>query len=296
MMNNIFNKTIKGLASTRSKISHIFSSLKGKTKLNNDEIESFEETLIMADIDYDLSDKIISKIINFDNNIPIITKFKNIINDEFSFCNNTQPLKRVILLVGVNGNGKTTTSIKLASLLKKKNKDVMLIGADTYRAAAIEQLQQWSNKLSIDLFVNLKSQSPSSVAYDGMSKGLANSKDHIIIDTAGRLHTSLNLMNELQKIFSVINKKSEDLDIFIVIDSNTGQNAIIQVEAFLKYLPINGVILTKMDGTAKGGIALSIMNKLKIPIYYIGLGEQETDIVPFELEYYLNGLLGSINE
>ena len=167
----------------------------------------------------------------------------------------------------------------------------MLVAADTYRAAAIDQLKVWAERLEIKLLANESSSDPASVAYDGVNSGLSNNYDRIIIDTAGRMNTSVNLMNELSKIYKVVNKNTDDITVLMVLDANTGQNAANQVNDFNKAIPIDGIILTKMDGTTKGGMAIAILSELKIPICYIGIGEKLDDLIPFDIDYYLEGLI-----
>ena len=171
------------------------------------------------------------------------------------------------------------------------------VGAsDTYRAAAVEQIRIWSERLNLHLTANDKSADPASVAYDGVSSGIAKNMDRIIVDTSGRLHTSVNLMKELEKLHRVVLKLTEDVDVLITIDANTGQNGLQQVQEFAKYIPITGVILTKMDGTARGGIAIQIMKELNLPVYFIGVGEQVDDLIPFDKVSYISGLISNEKE
>ncbi len=165
------------------------------------------------------------------------------------------------------------------------------MAADTYRPAAIEQLKIWADRININLISNLNTSDPASIAYDGSKSGMNKAHDHIIIDTAGRLHTSKNLMNELSKIFRVVKKLSDKVTVCLSIDGNTGQNGLKQVEEFNKYLPIDNIILNKMDGTAKGGIVLSILNNLSLPISFLGFGEQYDDFEEFDIDKYLDTLI-----
>ena len=194
-------------------------------------------------------------------------------------------------MVGVNGVGKTTSCAKIANYFKLKNNKVSLVAADTYRAAAVNQLKLWSDKLKIDFISNEMSSDPASVAFDGVQSGLSKNIDYIIIDTAGRLQNSENLMKELKKIFRVISKLTDNISIAINIDANFGQNSISQIENFSNYVPIDNVILNKMDGTSKGGIVMSIVEKFKLPISFIGTGEKVSDIVEFNFEDYLKSLI-----
>ena len=218
-------------------------------------------------------------------------RFLNCIEEYLIDVDEPHDLKKVILLVGINGTGKTTTAAKLGHFYTNLGELVSMVAADTYRAAAVEQIRIWSDRLNLQLVANEKSDDPASVAYDGVSSGLSKKIDHIIIDTSGRIHNSLNLMKELEKIYKVILKLTNEIDVLITIDANTGQNAIRQVQEFSKYIPITGVILTKMDGTSRGGIAIQIMKDLNVPIFFMGVGEQIDDLVPFDLDIYLKSLI-----
>ena len=181
------------------------------------------------------------------------------------------------------------TFLKLRT--KNNSKKVTLVAADTYRAAAVEQLEIWSKRMNINFVSNINTTDPASIAFDGSKSGINKSHNHIIIDTAGRLHTSKNLMTELEKIYRVVSKLTDDISVCISIDGNNGQNAIKQVQEFNQYLPIDNIILNKMDGTAKGGIVLSILNDLSIPISYMGVGESYDDLVKFDIKKYLDLLI-----
>ena len=200
-------------------------------------------------------------------------------------------LQKVILLVGVNGSGKTTSAAKLGGHYAQMGENVSLVAADTYRAAAVEQIRIWSKQLNLHLTANEKSTDPASVAYDGVSSGIAISHDRIIVDTSGRVHTSPNLMKELEKIYRVVAKLTDKVDVLMTIDANTGQNGMHQAREFLRYIPLTGMILTKMDGTARGGIAVQIMKALDLPVYFMGVGEQVDDLIPFNLKDYINALI-----
>jgi len=171
----------------------------------------------------------------------------------------------------------------------------MLVGADTYRAAAVEQLKMWSKKLNVKFVSNELTKDPASIVYDAVTSGLKDNFDKIIIDTAGRLHNSVNLMQELEKVYRVSRKFNEKVKVVLVIDSNVGQNGMNQALEFSKFIPVDSLVLTKMDGTAKGGIAVSMVDKLNIPIDFIGMGEGVDDLVPFELETFLKGLISNEN-
>ncbi|MPM48509.1 Signal recognition particle receptor FtsY [bioreactor metagenome] len=198
----------------------------------------------------------------------------------------------VLLVVGVNGVGKTTTIAKLANRYLKKNKSVMLIAGDTFRAGAVEQLNEWSKRLKIDIVTGGENADPASVVYDGILKAKKDKIDLVIVDNAGRLQTKANLMAELGKIKRVISKEIEGApqETFLIIDATTGQNGVSQAKAFKEVTDITGIVVTKMDGTSKGGIILAIRNELGIPVRFIGLGEKMDDLEEFDLDSYLYGL------
>jgi len=296
-MISFLKKTISGLSKTRSKLSTLFAKFSGKTILTDDDIEDIEEALLGADIGWELTDSIIKQLKVPDKaEITREDRFQQCIKQYLSDVHEVSELQRVILLVGINGTGKTTSAAKLGGYYSKSGKLVSLVAADTYRAAAVEQIRIWAERLNLHLTANDKSADPASVAYDGVASGIKKNMDRIIVDTSGRLHTSANLMKELEKIYRVVLKLTDEIDVLITIDANTGQNGLQQAREFAKYIPITGVILTKMDGTARGGIAIQIMKELNLPVYFIGVGEQVDDLVPFDRESYINGLISSEKE
>jgi len=290
---NILKKTISSLFNTKDKIRDVFSNILSFSKLTDQEIEKIEECLLSSDVGWNLTDKII-KNLKYNKNsyeswedLLIGTIKSSIKNINLKF----NGFKQIVIIIGVNGSGKTTSTAKIAQYLKKNRKNVTLVGADTYRAAAVEQLEIWSKRMNVNFISNINTSDPASIAFDGAKSGISKGHDNIIIDTAGRLHTSRNLMLELEKIYRVVSKLTNDISVCISIDGNNGQNAIKQVEEFNQYLPIDNIILNKMDGTAKGGIVLSILNHLSIPISYIGTGESYDDLLEFELDRYLDLLI-----
>ena len=288
----IFKNTFSKIFKSKNKIKETFSKVLSFTSLTQDDKEKMEECLLSSDLGWELTEKILEKLEKNEKNhtwekILLKTLKSSIENLEIS-C---RDIKKVILIIGVNGSGKTTSAAKLANFLKINNNSVTLVAADTYRAAAIEQLKIWAQRTNINFISNPNTQDPASIAFDGVKSGITRNDDYIIIDTAGRLHTSKNLMNELEKIYRVICKLTEDISVFISIDGNTGQNGIKQAKEFGKVLPINNIMLNKMDGTAKGGIALSIMHDLKIPISFLGIGESYEDLLEFDLDNYLESLI-----
>jgi len=294
-MFNFIKKTFLGLEKTRKNIVNTFSKFHGKKYLNDNELEELESVLFQSDLSYELISDIVEEFKNKTLNDGdlwedmFVESLKIKVEKDFKEYKDN----KIYLMIGVNGTGKTTTSAKLCNYYKNKSYKTMLVGADTYRAAAIEQLKLWSKKLDVKFISNKSTSDPASIVYDAISSGLNGNYDKIIIDTAGRLHNSVNLMKELQKVYNVTSKFNEKVKVILVIDSNVGQNGMNQALEFSKFIPVDSLILTKMDGTAKGGIALSMIDKLNIPVDFIGVGEGVDDFVPFELEIFLKGLISN---
>ena len=291
-MLGIFKKTFKGLEKTRKKVSNVFSAISKKTYLEIDDIQKLEDCLFEADISFN----VISDITNSLNGKDCSKKSwrdraYEVLLAKVSTNNNITNIKRNIMLVGVNGSGKTTSAAKLAKLYKDRGESVCLVAGDTYRAAAIEQISVWAERLEVRLVSNLGTADPASIAFDGVKSGLSKD-DRVIIDTAGRLHTSTNLMNELEKIYRVISKLTDSISVIIVLDGNIGKNSISQIKEFGKTLPIDGIIITKLDGTAKGGAVFSAMDEMGIPVYFIGIGEGSEDLIPFDGQSYIKSIIG----
>jgi len=288
---NIFKKSFSVLSKTQESIKNAFSKITSFKKINEEDISNIEECLLTADIGWELTESIISKIKNEKNEYESWEELlKSSLHSNINLPNQSK-MNKIIIIIGINGSGKTTTSAKLAKYYKNDNKKVTLVAADTYRAAAIEQLKIWSERLNIDFISNQTTLDPASVAFDGTKSGISKGHDHVIIDTAGRLHTSKNLMNELEKIHRIVRKLTNEISVSMTLDANIGQNGINQVEEFNKFLPIDNIILNKMDGTAKGGVVLPILNKLGIPISFIGVGESYDDLIPFDFNEYLDLLI-----
>ncbi len=300
-MFNILEKIKEGLSKTREKLKNSLGEIFEIDKIVDLQIlEDLEERLILADIGVETT---LSLLEPFKNQVlkgePLTTKeLKKRLKERMIelFIDYNQPfppekVPSVLLFVGVNGVGKTTTIAKLAQ--KFKDRKTLLIAGDTFRAAAIEQLLIWGERLGIPVYAEKEGADPSSVIYKGIEKALKENIELILIDTAGRLHTKYNLMEELKKIDWVINKlvSSEQRVNLLVIDSTTGQNALSQLEHFSKALSLEALIMTKLDGTAKGGIALSISHKYKLPILFIGLGEKPEDLLPFDKRAFIEGIV-----
>lgn len=268
-----------------------------KDKIDWDELE---ETLISGDLGVRLSMEIIDdlqekkKSINPDDIINVCQDhISQILPPDSPLLAPQNDSTKVILVVGVNGTGKTTSSAKLANHLKQNGSNVMLAAADTFRAAAIEQLEVWGNRISVPVIKGDYQSDPSSVCYDAHSRAIASEADYLICDTAGRLHTRHNLMEELKKICRTLKKNDESAphEVFLVVDATTGSNALAQAKEFNKATDLTGLIVTKMDGSGKGGIVASIANELSIPTRFIGMGEEAIDFKPFSAKEFVTEIL-----
>tara|TARA_Y100000996_G_scaffold147694_1_gene113742 strand:+ start:377 stop:1255 length:879 start_codon:yes stop_codon:yes gene_type:complete len=288
---NLFKKAFTGIINTKNKISETFNKISFNNSLSNEDIISIEECLLESDVSWMLTEKIIDKMKENSNKYEDWQSLlKYSIKKSISTIDKKN-LKKIIIIIGVNGSGKTTTSAKLAYLLKNQNKKVTLVAADTFRAAAVNQLKIWAERINVNFISNINSSDPASIAFDGSKSGISKNHDSVIIDTAGRLHTSVNLMKELEKILKVVSKLTEEISILMTLDANIGQNAIKQVKEFNKFMPIEGLVVNKMDGSAKGGALLSIMDELKIPVLFNGIGETLEDFIEFDIDDFLKSLI-----
>ncbi len=297
-----FKRLIQGLTKTRDNIvAGIDSLFSGFSAIDDDFYEELEETLIMGDIGIDTTMNIIDDLKDQVRERKIKEPSEcrelliNIIKDQMRVEDTAYEFenrKSVVLVIGVNGVGKTTSIGKMASLLKAQNKKVMLAAADTFRAAAIEQLTEWSHRAGVDMIAQEAGSDPAAVVYDAVAAAKARNVDVLLCDTAGRLHNKKNLMAELNKINRVIEREYPDAykETLIVLDGTTGQNALAQAKQFKEVADISGIILTKLDGTAKGGIAIAIQSELGIPVKYIGIGEKIDDLQKFDSDAFVNAL------
>ncbi|MCQ2454856.1 MAG: signal recognition particle-docking protein FtsY [Clostridia bacterium] len=297
-----FSKIKEGLTKTKDSLSNgITSIVNSFTKIDEEFFEELEEILVMADIGVETSEYICEMLRKKvkENGVtdPILIKellnetIVEILGDEKELVLDTKP--SVILVIGVNGVGKTTSIGKLSLKLKSENKKVILGAADTFRAAAIEQLGEWAARAGVDMVKSVDGTDPASVVFDTIASAKAKNADVIICDTAGRLHNKKNLMEELAKINRVIRRELPDssIETLLVLDASTGQNAVNQAREFMNVTDITGIILTKLDGTAKGGIIIAIQKALGIPVKFVGVGEGIDDLLPFNSKEFADGII-----
>ncbi|QUH27409.1 signal recognition particle-docking protein FtsY [Vallitalea guaymasensis] len=297
-----FGKLVKGLTKTRNNIlGGVDQVLSSFTKIDEDFYEELEEALIVADLGVntamtiieDLREKVKENKIKDTAGVRelLMEELKELMKNEENLYEFTEK-KSVVLVIGVNGVGKTTTIGKLANQYKQKGKKVILAAADTFRAAAIDQLAEWSNRAGVELISQQENSDPGAVVFDAVQAAKAREADLLICDTAGRLHNKKNLMEELRKIFKIINREYPEAhkEVLLVLDSTTGQNALQQAKQFKDIADITGIVLTKLDGTAKGGIAVAIQTELNIPVKYIGVGEGIDDMQQFNSEDFVSAL------
>ncbi|MCF6243852.1 MAG: signal recognition particle-docking protein FtsY [Sulfurovum sp.] len=257
--------------------------------------EEFEELLLESDVNYSLVEKLLEGLPNTISRIQAFNSLISVFQYDIKWKkSDTKPF--VEMIIGVNGAGKTTTIAKLAYLYKQEGKEVVLGAGDTFRAAAIEQLSRWAVKLNIPIIATKQGHDPSAVVYDTIESAIAKNYDHVIIDTAGRLHTQSNLSEELKKMLRVAKKALPDAPHrkMLILDGTQGSSSINQAKVFDELIGIDGIIITKLDGTAKGGSVLSIADELQMPIFYIGTGEQPKDLITFKANAYINTILDEI--
>ena len=303
----IFGLIGKGLANTKDALSRKMSELfKGKDYISGDELDEIEALLLQADLGYSTVERILDQLkdkLREDGRTDrafVENTISDIVHATLAEVERGEVEiqgPRVVLVLGVNGTGKTTSAGKLAYLFSKSGKKVILAAADTFRAAAIEQLEIWAKRSGSEIIKHKEGSDPSAVAFDAAQAALKRSADYLIVDTAGRLHTKSNLMEELKKVGRVISNQipSAPHEVLLVIDATTGQNGLIQAREFNKAVPLTGLILTKLDGTAKGGIIVAVSEELKIPVKFVGVGEGAEDLRPFDAEEYSRALFSSLD-
>ena len=286
-------KLFNALRRSRDRVSGAFQQLV-KEKVSPQSLEQLEETLLASDLGLSTVEDILDivKKHSHDNFLNEVADYMQQSLDQENQLEIQTP--SVMLVVGVNGTGKTTTAAKLANYYVDQGKKVLLVAADTYRAAAIAQLQQWSKRLNVRMVCNENSQDPSSVLFDGLQSAKSEDIDLVIVDTAGRLHTYTNLMNELEKMARVVGNRFPEFKLIsmMTIDANLGQNSLHQAREFAKSVDLDGAVLTKMDGTARGGIVFALKNELNIPVLFVGVGEELSDLNEFDPQEYIHSLLG----
>ena len=302
-----FKRLKEGLSKTRNSIVDSFSSVFGASHIDDDFYEELEETFIMADMGYETTEKVIE---NLKERVkearikePAACKelIINIIRDQMMVDESAydfEKKKSVILVIGVNGVGKTTTIGKLAAQYKKSGKKVLIAAADTFRAAAIDQLKTWADRAGVEMISHNEGADPAAVVYDAVSAAKVRNTDILLIDTAGRLHNKKNLMDELAKMRRIISRDYPDANVesLIVLDGTTGQNALEQARQFSNVTEIDGIVITKLDGTAKGGIAIAIQAELNVPVKFIGIGEKIDDLQRFDPSAYVEALFSGFDE
>ena len=322
---NLLDRFRKGLKKTSESVTNSLAKVFAtKGKLNSDDLEELEEVLISCDLGVTTTEALlesVSRRFRDDGSDPwelLRTELKTLMGDNSRSGGAATSLQGespqavagrqeecrvqrldttekpwVILLVGVNGSGKTTTIAKLAHRFQKEGQSVMVAACDTFRAAAIEQLQLWAERVDVPIIKQQPGSDAASVAFDALTAARARNIDILLIDTAGRLHTKANLMKELEKISRVLKKQMPDAphEVLLVLDATTGQNALVQAREFHKTSPVTGLVLTKLDGTSKGGIVLAIHREHGIPVKFVGIGEQPDDLEPFQVEPFIDALL-----
>jgi len=296
----IFEKIKQGLAKTRGVFSGVASLFRLRGKVDQDFLKELEKRLYLADVGNTATQEIVGRVrqsfldkeITGDVETFVKAQLRELIVAENPGINFNAAGPTVIMVAGVNGSGKTTSIAKLANLLKQDGKKVMVAACDTFRAAAVEQLTIWSERLGCDIVKAQQGSDPASVAFDATEKAKARNFDALIVDTAGRLHTQAHLMRELEKIYRIVGQRIEGAphEVLLVLDATTGQNAIAQAEVFKRTVRCTGIILAKLDGTAKGGVIFAIKQKLGLPVKFIGVGEKLDDLQPFDPDAYVEAL------
>lgn len=300
-----FSKLAEGLTKTRNNIMNSVSNIfTGHDIIDDDFYEELEETLIMADLGITTTTSVIENLKDKVKELKIKdpADCKKLLMDSLKEQMQVKPdaydfenKKSVVLMIGVNGVGKTTSVGKLASQLKNSGKKVLVAAADTFRAGAIEQLTEWARRSEVELIAQNEGSDPAAVVFDAVNAAKARNVDVLICDTAGRLHNKKNLMDELNKIYRIVSKEYPEaaVETLVVVDGTTGQNAKEQARQFSEAAPVNGIVLTKLDGTAKGGIAIAIESELSIPVKYIGIGEKIDDLQKFDADEFVEALFNA---
>ena len=298
----LFDRLRQGLSKSRENfVNNVISVFDTYQYINDDFYDELEELLVMGDVGVEATEQIIEKlkedVVREHLKTPMQCKaflIKNIKEQMRVGAEDYEFLKQrsVVMVIGVNGVGKTTTIGKLAAIYKAKGKKVLIAAADTFRAAATEQLEEWAHRANVDIIKGKEGSDPSSVLYDAVNAANARGVDVLLVDTAGRLHNKKNLMEELKKMHRIVEKNFADVkqEYLIVLDGTTGQNALVQAREFSQAAPLSGIVITKMDGTAKGGIAIAIQSELGVPVKFIGVGEKIDDLQEFDPDTFVDAL------
>ena len=300
-MSGLFARWKAGLSKTSKAAFGQMASILGASEINNETWDALEALLVQADLGIDTTTSILDSLKRFTRTEGLIraSELFSALKQELRSRLETPPELKfeskpiIILVVGVNGSGKTTTIAKLASRFHREGKKILLGAADTFRAAARDQLQIWGDRLKVEVIVGAPESDPGAVAYNAVQAGVARGADIVMIDTAGRLHTRFNLMEELKKVNRVVGKALEGAphEVWLVLDATTGQNALQQARVFKDTVNVTGVILSKLDSSARGGMAFAIQRELGLPILFAGLGENAEDLIPFDPDAFVDGIL-----
>lgn len=300
-MSGLFTRWKAGLSKTSKAAFGQMASILGASEINNETWDALEALLVQADLGIDTATSILDSLKRFTRTEGLIraSELFSALKQELRSRLETPPELKfeskpiIILVVGVNGSGKTTTIAKLASRFHREGKKILLGAADTFRAAAMDQLQIWGDRLKVEVIVGAPESDPGAVAYNAVQAGVTRGVDIVMIDTAGRLHTRFNLMEELKKVNRVVGKTLEGAphEVWLVLDATTGQNALQQARVFKDTVNVTGVILSKLDSSARGGMAFAIQRELGMPILFAGLGEKEEDLMPFDPDAFVDGIL-----
>jgi fused signal recognition particle receptor len=300
MFGRLFSKIKAGLARTRSVFSGVLDLFTGNRRVDKAFLTQLEEQLLLADVGVKATSEIVERVrkafidreVGEDVKVFVRQQLRDLLVDPQGGIRFQENGPTVVMIAGVNGSGKTTSIAKLANRLKLDGKKVLVAACDTFRAAAVEQLTVWCERIGCDIVKQQQGSDPASVAHDACERAKARQYDVLIVDTAGRLHTQTNLMRELEKIHRIVGKQIPNAphEVFLVLDGTTGQNAVTQAEQFSKVVKCSGIILTKLDGTAKGGAVFAIKSKVGLPVKYIGVGEGMDDLEVFDPEAFVNAL------
>jgi fused signal recognition particle receptor len=294
-MASLYQRMKDKLSGTKKNFSEKINRALYYKNLDKDFFDELEESLILSDMSIETSEAIVDRLQKeikqkgIKQSGEVLGLLESIMTEMVTVTAAPMQMPAVMLVVGVNGVGKTTTIAKLAQRYKHDGKTVMLAAADTFRAAATEQLKAWAERIGVDIIASASGADPASVVYDALHAARSRHADVLICDTAGRLHNKVNLMNELEKLSRIIDREGEGFDVhnLLVVDATTGQNALAQARTFNEAVHLSGIVMTKMDGTAKGGVVIPMIHELKIPVEYVGLGEKADDLVPFDAREFV---------